>query len=366
MQPVTALIPLPLQIVIDDVGWWQGSGGAGQEPFRTGMPRRHHPADLLPLAELGRRLGVRPQIALVLAEWDLDGSLRQLPEATWLGSNWRGQPENADDCAQAAELLRQNRPFLEITLHGLGHEYWMPDGQRTRAEWYGNDGTPRPHHQIRQHLDFYAALLERHGLGPLPDAFVPCAFCYAFGRGEDELAGILHAYGIRRISTPFARMHRHRPTEGRLFGLDAGVVVTDRDTNPVPWNQLGVQPEQLLQLGSTLGLHWPNLLQLIPAETTPDVQTVAEAVKKTGRCRGRTLAPTSAWHQTQLLYHELTRVLPADGGVILDFRQFLRLSGKHPQHGLEVQCIAPDQTCTALTIIPEKNCLEYFLPLAKQ
>lgn len=365
MQPVTTLIPLPLQIVIDDVGWWQGSGGTGQEPFRTGMPRRHHPDDLLPLAELGRRLSVRPQLAMVLAEWDVDGILRHLPEATWRGANWSGQPENADACARAADLLRQNRPFLEITLHGLGHEYWLPDGTRTRAEWYGSDGTPRPPDQIRQHLDAYAALLERHGLGPLPESFVPCAFCYAFGRGENELAGILHAYGVRRISTPFARMQRHRPTEGKLFGLDAGVVVTDRDTNPVPWNQLGVQPGQLGQIGSTLGLHWPNLLEHEPADRTDAVATVVAAVRAAGRGPGRTLAPHSAWHQTQLLYHELTRVQPADGGAILDFRPFLRLHGQHPRHRLEVQFIAPDQTCATVTITPDKYCQEYFLPLPK-
>lgn len=364
MNALTAVIPCPLQIVIDDVGWWQGSGGHGQEPFRTGMPRRHLPADILPLAELGRRLGIRPQIALVLAEWDLDGILRRLPESTWLGENWRGQPENASVCAEAADLIRLNRLFLEVTLHGLGHEYWLPDGERSRAEWYSNDGVMRPADQVRQHLDAYAQLLERHNLGPLPESFVPCAFCYAFGHGEDELAGILREYGIRRISTPFSRMHRHRPTEGEHYGIDAGIVITDRDSNPVPWSQVGIQPEQLNQISSTLGLHWPNLLHVSPERSTAAIDTIVNALDKIRHSCGRMLSATSADHQSQLLYHELTGVHPAGDSVRLDFRRFLQRYGKHPERGLDVHLVAPDQTFTAITLKPKPTCPELRLPLA--
>ena len=39
------------------------------------------------IAELGRRLGVRPQAAMVLCEWDRDNLLRRVPTATWKERN---------------------------------------------------------------------------------------------------------------------------------------------------------------------------------------------------------------------------------------------------------------------------------------
>ena len=39
-------IPLAIQFVIDDVGWWSGDDdSATQGPYRTGFVRQHHPAD---------------------------------------------------------------------------------------------------------------------------------------------------------------------------------------------------------------------------------------------------------------------------------------------------------------------------------
>jgi hypothetical protein len=42
---IKVLIPVPMQVVIDDVGWWSGEDGSkGQEPYRTGISRNHVPA----------------------------------------------------------------------------------------------------------------------------------------------------------------------------------------------------------------------------------------------------------------------------------------------------------------------------------
>lgn len=44
-------LPMPLFVVLEDVGWRQGrDGSAGQEPYRTGMARRHCLADYEALA----------------------------------------------------------------------------------------------------------------------------------------------------------------------------------------------------------------------------------------------------------------------------------------------------------------------------
>jgi len=82
------LIPMPIQVVIDDVGWWSGKDGSQQqEPFRTGISRHHTMADYEAIIQLGRALGIRPQAAMVLCEWDRKNILRELPESTWIGEN---------------------------------------------------------------------------------------------------------------------------------------------------------------------------------------------------------------------------------------------------------------------------------------
>lgn len=84
-----AFIPMPLQVVIDDVGWWSGNDGSmRQEPYRTGINRNYVPADYKAIVDLGRALDIRPQAALVLCEWDRENILKHLPTSTWMGSNW--------------------------------------------------------------------------------------------------------------------------------------------------------------------------------------------------------------------------------------------------------------------------------------
>ena len=70
-QHYSVSIPLPIQIVIDDVGWWSGKDGhENQEPFRTGISRNHVPEDYEAIVYLGKALGIQPQAAMVMCEWD--------------------------------------------------------------------------------------------------------------------------------------------------------------------------------------------------------------------------------------------------------------------------------------------------------
>src|SRR5687767_12494907 len=82
-------IPQPIQIVMDDVGWWSGeNGSARHEPYRTGIARNHVPADYQAIISLGRQLNMKPQAAMILCEWDKDNILRQVPSSTWMGGAW--------------------------------------------------------------------------------------------------------------------------------------------------------------------------------------------------------------------------------------------------------------------------------------
>ena len=203
-ENLKVFIPMPLQVVIDDVGWWSGEDGSKrQEPYRTGINRNHVSADYQAIAELGRALGIRPQAALILCEWDKENILRHLPTSTWMGKEWNNSKWIGPWLEEAAEIIRDNQDYLEITIHGLGHEYWE-GGVFTRAEWTDSNGQMRPQEQVELHLEYYGKLMNQHDLGSFPESFVPAAFRHSFGPSEGQdvsLAGILKkcANGLRKI-----------------------------------------------------------------------------------------------------------------------------------------------------------------------
>ena len=220
-------IPLPIQVVIDDVGWWSGHDGSKQqEPFRSGIDRNHVPADYTAITVLGKKLGIRPQAAMVLGEWDTNNILRKLPTATWMGKNWDNRKWIGPWMEEAAGIIRENERHFELTLHGIGHEYWT-DGNFTRAEWADVNGRMRPRDQVEKHLDFFEKIMQQHGLGPFPNSFVPTAFNHGFGitpGHKVSMAEILSKRGIKYINTPFHQMYNAEAVKYKYFGFDADVI----------------------------------------------------------------------------------------------------------------------------------------------
>lgn len=108
-EGLQVFIPMPLQVVIDDVGWWSGEDGSKvQEPYRTGVSRNHVPADYQAIAELGRRLGIKPQAAFVMCEWDKENILRHVPTSTWMGKDWDNSKWNGPWLEEAADHPEQS------------------------------------------------------------------------------------------------------------------------------------------------------------------------------------------------------------------------------------------------------------------
>jgi len=320
---LAAAIPLPIQIVIDDVGWWSGEDGSKrQEPYRTGIQRAHVPADYQAIVDLGKGLGVRPQAATILCEWDRENILQQVPTSTWMREKWDNRRWVGPWLEQAAEIIRSNPEHYELTLHGIGHEYWA-DQNFTRAEWTDKAGHMRPRDQVERHLDFYARLLQQNQLGPFPRSFVPTAFLHRFGPEagvEMSLAAILKQRGITYINTPFSTMTAAKEVQFGLFGIDADVMTVDRGEDLFNWNVIGGIPEATL-CGPTCGMHWPNLLHADPALNS---EIVAGWVSYLAPCNSRLetlLAPDSGFFQQQLA-HQVCTLLSRKGRVLeLDFRK---------------------------------------------
>ena len=328
---------MPIQIVIDDVGWWSGRDGHAQgEPYRTGIPRCHVAADYEAIAYLGRSLNMRPQAALVLCEWDRDNLLRaepasagHCPSCTWMGRDWDTREWAGPWIEAAADILHRYADYIEAALHGIGHEYWE-DGRMERAEWHDTSGRMRPRDTVLRHIELFGRLLSQHRIGPFPKSFVPAAFLHRFGGGGQRLAAILRDAGIRFRSTPFASMHDAAKTrEARVPGngsgagdslaatpeegafpfvaWDADVLTIDRGRDLCRWNDLAPSPEGSLS-GPICGMHWPNILHLDSHRNYEVVDRWVAFLEPYGKRTNTQLATDTSAFCTQLVHHQYGKV----------------------------------------------------------
>ncbi len=320
---VTAYLPMPIQVVIDDVGWWSGENGTKrQEPFRTGINRNHVPADYQAIVDLGVKLGVRPQAATILCEWDRKNILREVPTTTWMREKWDNSKWVGPWLDEAADIIRKNRNHYELTMHGIGHEYWA-DENYTRAEWADRTGTMRPLEQVELHLDYYAKLIDQNKLGSFPTAFVPTAFYHGFGPTGDHkisMAQVLKKRGIKYINTPFYSLYNAKAVQFGSFGIDTGVITVDRGHDVVGWDILGGNPARELK-GPTCGMHWPNLLHADPTRNTEIVDGWVKFLKPYNEKPETLLAADSSSFRNQLIHHTCTKLQIRESDIKIDFME---------------------------------------------
>lgn len=323
----SATLPLPIQVVIDDVGWWSGQDGSkNHEPYRSGIQRNHVPEDYQAIVALGEALGIRPQAAMVLCEWDKNNVLGKLPSVTWMGENWDNSKWIGPWMEEAADIIRNNSRHYEITLHGVGHEYWT-DGKFSRAEWADTNGVMRPPQEIEKRLDLFEKIMSQHQLGPFPASFVPAAFNHGFGptgNYNTSMAEILDKHGIRYVNTPFHQMYNAAAAEHRYFGFDSGVLTIDRGKDLLDWNVIGAGPDGQIN-GPTCGMHWANLLHPDPARNSEIVSEWVELLAPYQEREDTMLPPDSNYFQSQLLYYARTKITSTENSILLDFKALQNL-----------------------------------------
>ena len=345
MRPMKAHIPLPLQVVIDDVGWWSGRNGHEiNEPSRTGMPRDHVPADYDAIAQLGKALGMRPLAAMVLCEWDRKDRLREVPTATWMGTAWRNPWKNAP-IEQTREIIEANRAHMELALHAVGHEYWEQE-KAIGPEWYDLTNRMRPHAEVVKHLDAFYHIFDDIGFSEHPVLFVPAHFCFAFGSGDGFLS-LLRSRGIRHNSSPFEYMRREREPETQFFGVDEGMMTIDRGRDLLHYSALGRKPSGVVA-GPVVGMHWPNILHEDPVRNAEVVERWVAFLAPYGARPDRMLARNSDEFLTQLAFHAGARIETDGETIAFDFSSVIASGIRHIGHSFTVKIEgAPDKPAKA-------------------
>lgn len=311
------ILPKPLFLVVEDVGWWQGQdGSSAQQPFRSGMLRNHCPADYEVLAYLGENLSMRILLAMVMCEWDMNDFLGKVPGATWMEESWNNRINRGPWLEEAADCLRRNQNRLEIALHGVGHEFWQ-DRLMHRAEFHDSDCWMRSPDVIRAHLDAFGELQNQHNLGPFPSSFIPPALKHSFGNGTESFQAILRQYGIRFLTTRFSKARSLSPPLTKNITWEENVLLVERGLSPMPWHVVAAKPGNNLT-GPVIALHWANLLHEDPDRNFEVVNAWITAIRESTSDVARMLVPDvqSCW--SQYCHQQLAKLVPGDLGVVVD------------------------------------------------
>ena len=315
-------IPHALQIDLDDVGWFLGydersTGG----PSRTGIKRGHVPLDYAAIEELGRRLDMRINAALVLGEWDPDNRLREIKHLSKHGENWDNSAIYDTRVAlECAEILKSSK-YINMTLHGLLHGYYKPGTDnhdisdyyyRVNKELYMVQGE-----EIRERIRAFLDILDYHGIGVSIDTMIPPSFAYRW----NELSYILADLGIKYVGTIYRTMNKEcAPEDLEWVGIeDSGVITYDRHTNPVPWDALGFDFDSLSPTHGLVGLHWPNILSEDPKH---NLETVERAERYFKRCAAEfdaVLSRDVRYYVTQELWRRYAQVKECENEVTITY-----------------------------------------------
>lgn len=310
-------LPMPIFLVVEDVGWWQGrDGSADNEPFRNGFSRRHCLADYQALGRLAKRLEMRIAIGMVLGEWDRSNLLRNVTGATWMGASWDNRINQGPWLDEAAQFLRDHENWLEIACHGLCHEFWR-DGRMERSEFHDQGGIMRSADIVRSHLDAFAKLLEEYKLTGFSQIFLPPALLHSFGNGDDSMQAILHDYEVRYVVTRFSRSCKYVEPLYEKISWECGVGLLERGLAPVPWHEAVAHP--VWDFGNPiLPLHWSNLLHPDPAKNFMVVDRWVEMLEKRANSLDHVLASDFASCWSQAAAYHLVKLTAGEGKIAVD------------------------------------------------
>lgn len=323
------VIPKSTYIIIDDVGWWSGTDGSAYgEPYRTGIDRPHSVSDYIALDTFAKKLGVKPQVALIVGEWDRYNRLKNVPCSNWMLSDWDNSKNVGKHLDEAMEVLNQGN--LCVAIHGLCHEYWEEKNKFTRAEF----GFDRDQSIIKAHLDAFYQILEDNGFKGKIKAYVPPAFYHT----PFEITKILYIYGIRYMSTVFRTM-RYEGKKDRYI-LENGIINCDRANGFEYWYSIDTTPPEEIRLGFC-GLHWPNLLHPDPNRYPETIERWVNHYNRYKEEFGAILAKDEEEGHWQTVYEKDARVNIKEQGITVTLPNTIKYQGGFYLHSDRELAIKP-------------------------
>jgi hypothetical protein len=310
-------IPMPLKIIIDDVGWWSGKDGSqNNQPFRTGMSRDHVPEDYFALVRLGKKLNTKILAGFVLCEWDKFNILRKVPSATWMGTQWSIAGTMQEEKERAAWIIKNAGNNIEIGLHGIGHEFWIKKKMH-RSEFHNEHCEMRDRGIIRKHLEYFYKLMDQYGLTPYPSCYIPPALKHSFGNADEGFQKLLNEIGISYVATQFKKARQYSKPIHPKITWECGVMLVDRGKHVPVWNNTNCDPLFSFD-GPVLALHWPNILHSDPEKNSMVVDRWVQFIKTGVEKNGYVLSQNLMSCLTQFSYKQFSKIEKVHNGYIVD------------------------------------------------
>ena len=335
-------IPRPLQVIMDDVGWFNGKddreiGG----PSRTGIYRYHCLEDYKAIEQFGKNLNQKINCAFILGEWDLENELpRRIPHFSHFGDSWDNAkyriPREMDEIAEFVSSAEH----IDVALHGLYHGYYMPGTDNHDCSDYYYKINKQlimvPEDEIRRRIETFLELMHKHGIHKTVNSFVPPSGAYR----TFELSRILREYGILYVTTPFGGMTPKAPDDTTFVEND--IITSNRyEQKALRWDDVGPDFDLAETPPGILGTHWPNILNMDPKKDLETVEKTKGFFERSAETFGIVLSRDVGFCSTQYLYEKYTRITEEGGTLILDFSEVPEATGRCGSFVLSVKgCIA--------------------------
>lgn len=340
-------IPVALQIVVDDIGWFKGKNGLMESrPARTHMNRNHVAEDYAVLNEVGKKLDMKILCGLVLGEWDKDNILRGMKHATWDEENWDMASRIDYSLANACKEKIENSEYIDIAFHGLMHGYWENgENYGNPREFYSYDipldtkerrldypVKPVSAEYVDEHIDAWFKIYNSWGFTKKVESIISPASLYKEKEVSVEYAKKAQKYGIKYWKNLWAE-------HTCLMEFFDKIVFLNMDDDLTSYADHDVDPDKLPDIPTfdgvnrpfayaVMGCHWENFLRSDPKDNLEYVDRWVEFFKKQARYFGTMLSKDMAFAANQAIYHSLAKVDEQEDIITVDLSEALKKAEK--------------------------------------
>ena len=325
------IIPVAIQICLDDVGWDKGTDmrvSGGQS--RTGIPRFHEYEDYEAVEMLGRALNQRILCALCVMDWDKDNLLRGQRGITHMPDTWdRAAEIDIPKMERFAAFLKESR-YTEIALHGVSHGAYTDGGKRIHeSEFFRNKtiydldrSLPLEKWDFDRRMELFFKIYNSWDFGKRVRTFVaPGGTCGTETEDLLPLANWLRGIGIEYWYDSFSEKQSEIFALGGLPCLHASY----KSPKSPKWDIYDFDPIDLLppfhEEGSRpagYGMHWPNILRFNPKKNATSVALWIDFFMREAEKFGTMIARDVAFATEQAFYHYFAKVERTAAGYRLD------------------------------------------------
>ncbi len=306
------VLPQPLMLAVDDVGWAYDRG-IGEQGRSTVL------ADYEVLKYVAENVGHRVMALFIMCDLDKSSICADYPTTTREGSDW--QSSGQDGCDAKMAYVKENAAWIEFGLHGVGHNVFL-DGRRYESEFYNaDDDYAWPGEQVDGHIECFARLIGQYEIA-FPKSFVAPSHAYYYNPLDPEdTGGKLYRKGVRYANNLFWTFRELHPPHEQGGGFDNGVLLLNREGEVVcdPHKPCCTLSEYKAWPAAVQESHWTNWLNSDPSlNKSKPGETFIRWYRGINNAPDRYLPKNTAQCYSQWLYKKYATIAAGDGSAVID------------------------------------------------